>query len=116
FATAYINWNAATVSADMRGLARRSIGQARAAMQLAAANTAHDYELQRGGIANRGEVKAIAPLAGSPNHFVVVTLERTTATTTNAYAGLRPAWHLALATVTRVGPGRWVLSAWQPEN
>jgi hypothetical protein len=116
FATAYINWDASTVSADMRGLAARSIGQARSAMQLAAANTAQDYELRRGGIANSGQVKAIAPLAGSPNHFVVVTLERTTATATSAYAGLRPAWHLAIATVARVAGARWVVSGWQPEN
>jgi hypothetical protein len=116
FATAYINWDASTISADLRGLAARSIGQARAAMQLAAASTPQDYELRRGGIANSGEVKAIAPLAGSPNHFVVVTLERTTATRTSAYAGLRPAWHLAIATVTSVHGGRWVVSGWQPEN
>ena len=48
--------------------------------------------------------------------FVVVTRELTTATATNAYQGLRPAWHLALATVTQLSPGHWVLSAWQPEN
>ena len=116
FATAYINWNADTVSRVMAGLAAHSIGQARSAMQLAAAQTAGDYELKRGGIANSGEVRAIAPLAGSPNHFVVVTLERTTATNTNAYQGLQPAWHLTIATVTQVGAGKWVLSGWQPEN
>jgi hypothetical protein len=116
FATAYINWNADTVSHVMRALATHSIGQARSAMQLAAAGTAQDYELRRGGIANSGVVKAIAPLAGSPNHFVVVTLERTTATNTSAYKGLLPAWHLTIATVTEVGPGKWVLSGWQPEN
>ena len=116
FATAYINWNADTVSGVMAALAARSIGQARSAMQLAAAHTATDYELKRGGVANSGEVRAIAPLAGSPNHFVVVTLERTTATNTNAYQGLQPAWHLTIATVTQVGAGKWVLSGWQPEN
>jgi hypothetical protein len=116
FATAYINWNADSVSRVMAGLAARSIGQARSAMQLAAAHTAGDYELKRGGIANSGEVRAIAPLAGSPNHFVVVTLERTTATNTSAYQGLQAAWHLTIATVTQVGAGKWVLSGWQPEN
>ncbi len=116
FATAYINWDADTVSRVMTALAARSIGQARSAMQLEAAGTAKDYELKRGGIANSGVVKAIAPLAGSPNHFVVVTLERTTATNTAAYQGLQPAWHLTVATVTEVGAGKWVLSGWQPEN
>ena len=33
-------------------------------MALAAAQTAGDYELQRGGIANSGTVEAVAPLAG----------------------------------------------------
>ena len=116
FATAYVNWDAQTVAADMRSLAVASIGQARAAMVLAAAETAGDYELQRGGIANVGSVEAIAPLLARPREFIVVTLESTTATNTTAYQGLRPAWHVALATVTEQPPGQWVLSGWQPEN
>jgi hypothetical protein len=116
FATAYINWTAPTVAGDMRSLAARSIGQARSAMILAAAETAGDYELQRGGIANHGTVEAVAPLRRHPNQYVVVTLESTTATNTTAYQGLRPAWHVALATVTEQRPGQWVLSGWQPES
>ena len=116
FATAYINWTAETVSGDMASLAARSVGQARSAMVLAAAQTADDYELRRGGIANHGTVEAVAPLSGKPDHYVVVTLESTGATNTTAYQGLRPAWHVALATVTEQGPGQWVLSAWRPEN
>jgi hypothetical protein len=116
FATAYINWDAQSVSPDMRALAAHSVGQARAAMTLAAAETAGDYELQRGGIANHGTVEAVAPLARRQNQYVVVTLESTTATNTTAYQGLRPAWHVALATVTQQGAGQWVLSGWQPEN
>ena len=117
FVTAYINWNSQTVSSDMRSLAERSVGQARAAMTLAAAETADDYELKRGGIANSGTVEVVAPLAGGPNEYVVVTLESTSATNTTAYQGLRPAWHVALATVTEQSPGgRWAVSAWQPEN
>ena len=116
FATAYINWDAQTVAQDMRNLAGRSIGQARAAATLAAAETAGDYELQRGGIANRGTVEAVAPRSRHPDQYVVVTLESTTATNTTAYQGLKPAWHVALATVTEQRAGQWVLSAWQPEN
>ena len=116
FATAYINWDAQTVAADMRTLAAGTIGQARAAMILAAAETAGDYELQRGGIANHGIVEAIAPRPGRPREFIVVTLESTTATNTAAYEGLRPAWHVALATVVELRAGQWVLSDWQPEN
>jgi hypothetical protein len=116
FATAYINWNARTVAADLRVLAAVSIGQARSAMQLAAAGAARDYELQRGGIANSGQVEAVAPRAGSRSQYVVVTRERTTAANSPAYQGLRPAWHLTLATVSRLGPGQWALSGWQPES
>jgi hypothetical protein len=116
FATAYINWNASTVTADMQVLATVSVGQARSAMQLAAADTAQDYELRHGGIANSGTVEAVAPLAGARNEYVVVTRERTSSTDTNAYQGLQPAWHLTIATVTRAGAGRWVISGWQPES
>ena len=101
---------------DMRALAARSTGQARSAMQLAAAQTANDYELQRGGIANSGTVEAIAPLVGQREQYAVVTREQTIATSTSAYQGLRPAWHVAVATVAQLDPGRWVLSGWQPEN
>ena len=116
FATAYINWDAQTVAPDMRALAGRSIAQARAAAILAAAETAGDYELQRGGIANHGTVEAVAPLARHRNQYVVVTLESTTATNTTAYQGLKPAWHVALATAIEQRPGQWVVSAWRPEN
>lgn len=116
FATAYINWNAQTVSADMRTLAARSVGQARAAMTLTAAETASDYELQRGGISNSGTVEAVAPLSGHRDEFVVVTRESTAASNTTVYQGLRPTWHLALATVTEQRPGEWVVSGWQPED
>lgn len=116
FAAAYINWSATTVSADMRKLAAASIGQARSAMQLAAAQTAGDYELRRGGIANRGQVEAVAPLEGRAGRYVVVTREQTTSTATSDYQGLTPAWHVTIATVVEQSPGRWALSGWQPES
>lgn len=116
FADAYINWHAGTVAADMRALAAASVGQARSAMQLAAATTAQDYELRRGGIANAGRVEAIAPVIGTRDEYAVVTREQTTATNSSAYQGLRPAWHVTLASVAEVAPGQWVLSGWQPET
>jgi hypothetical protein len=116
FALAYINWTADDVTGHMRALAAASVGQARSAMQLAAAQTVGDYELQQGGISNHGTVEAIAPQAGRRDRYLVVTLERTTATVTTLYQGLRPAWHVAVATVLELTPGRWVLSGWQPEN
>lgn len=116
FATAYINWSAKTVSATMRALSQISVGQARSEVSLTAAQTAHDYELKRGGVANSGVVEAIAPVLGHRDEYAVVTREQTTATNTSAYQDLQPAWHLALAIVTRLRAGQWVLSAWQPEN
>jgi hypothetical protein len=115
FATVYINWTPATVATQMEQLAARSVGQARAAMQLAAAETAHDYELQQGGISNSGAVEAISPLPSAGDRYIVVTRESTTATNTTAYQGLRPAWHVAIATVARL-QGGWVVSGWQPES
>jgi hypothetical protein len=116
FATRYVNWTADTVAGQMRTLASESVGQARSAMQLAAAQTAKDYELQRGGIANSGTVEAVAPLLEGRGQYVVITRELTSATDSTAYQGLRPAWHLTLATATQLSSGQWVLSRWQPES
>ncbi|HEY5428225.1 MAG TPA: hypothetical protein VIK04_03850 [Solirubrobacteraceae bacterium] len=116
FADTYVNWTAATVSVRLRALAEVSVGQARSAMSLAAGETARDYELRRGGIANSGTVVAVAAVRGAANEYAVVTRELTTATNTSAYRGLAPTWHVSLATVTRVTGGLWVLSGWQPEG
>jgi hypothetical protein len=116
FARAYINWTADNVGRDMSRLAAASIGQARSALQLAAAQTAGDYELKRGGIANSGTIEAVAPLPGSFDEYVVVTRESTSATAGAAYQGLRPAWHVAIATVARLPSRGWVLSGWQPQT
>jgi hypothetical protein len=116
FATRYINWNAQDVTAQLRALARVSVGQARSAMRQAAGGTASDDVLRQGGIANSGVVESIARIAGRRYQYVVVTRERTTATDTGAYRGLAAEWHVALATVTRTPGGLWVLSDWQPES
>ncbi len=116
FAQAYINWTAATVARHLRVLAYVSVGQAHSAMSLAAAQTARDADLHRGGIANSGTVEAIAPVTGRRNVYAVVTRERTTAANTSAYQGLSATWHVTLATVTQVDGGLWTLSGWQPES
>lgn len=116
FATAYINWSYATVAADLRRLAAASVGQARSAMALAAAQTAGDYELHRGEVSNRGTVEAVSPLPGHPGQYVVVTEELTTAAATTVYAGLQPAWHVAVATVGRQPDGEFAVSGWQPQS
>jgi hypothetical protein len=116
FATQYINWNSQDVSARLRALANVSVGQARSAVSAAASETASDDELKQGQVANSGVVEAIAPLIGHRYEYAVATRERTTASGTDAYQGIAPEWHLALATVTRLHGGLWVLSDWQPEN
>jgi len=116
FAVGYINWTARTVSGRMQGLAALSVGQARSLVTLTAAQTARDYELRRGGVANSGIVEAIAPVIGQRDTYAVVTRERTTATGTDAYRGLAPSWHVALATVTGTAHAGWVVSGWTPES
>lgn len=115
FAAAYVNWNYRTVALHLRVLSEVSVGQARSMLSMASAQVGRDSELRRGEIANSGVVEAIGPVRGHSDQYAVVTQERTTAANTNAYHGLAPAWHVALATVTRVR-GLWVLSAWQPES
>jgi hypothetical protein len=116
FATQYINWNSRDVSARLRALASVSVGQARSAVSAAASETASDGELKRGQVANSGVVEAIAPVIGHRYEYAVATREQTTASGTDAYQGIAPEWHLAVATVTRLEGGFWVLSDWQPEN
>jgi hypothetical protein len=113
FAAVYVNWTAGTVTRQLRELALASVGQARAEMSLAAAQTARDSSLHAGGMSNSGTVEAVAPFAGAAGRWVIVTLERTSA---RAYAGLAPAWHVTVATVARLPSGRWVVSGWQPES
>jgi len=115
-ATQYINWNSQDLSARLRALARVSVGQARSAVSAAASETASDHELAQGQLANSGVVEAIAPVIGHRYEYAVATRERTTASGTDAYQGIAPEWHLAVATVTRLEGGLWVLSNWQPEN
>lgn len=116
FADTYINWTADTVAAHLHALAQAAVGQARSAMALAAGQVGHDGSIALGGIANSGTVEAIAPVTGEDNVYAVVTRERTTATHTSAYQGLRPAWHVTLATVIKVFGHLWTISGWQPEN
>ena len=116
FANEYINWNANNVAADMRLMASQSIGQAHAEMELAAGQTAQDYELHRGGIANSGQVMGVAPCSGPGGRWVIVTRERTTSTASNTYQGLPPAWHVIVGKAVELRPGRWAISLWQPES
>jgi hypothetical protein len=116
FAQWYINWTAGSVATRLHVLAQIAVGQARSAMTLAAGQVGHDSSIALGGIANSGTVEAIAPVTGERDVYAVVTRERTTASHTSAYQGLRPAWHVTLATVTEMEGRLWTISGWQPEN
>jgi hypothetical protein len=119
FAASYINWTWQDVTRRMALLARASIGQARAEMQLAAAQAGRDSTIARAQISNRGVVEAVGPLAGHADQLVVVTRESTSAAQSTDYQGLAPAWHVTVASVMalRTPSGvRWVVSAWQPES
>ena len=61
-------------------------------------------------------MEAVSPLPGGRDQYVVVTREQTTAANSTAYQGLRPAWHVTLATVAQVGRAQWAVSGWQPES
>ena len=123
FASVYINWTAATVGTRLRALARASTGQARAEMTTEAQEVGRDRELHAGEIANSGVVEAVAALAPQggaraedPRDYTVVTREQTSAARDDAYRGLVAAWHVSVATVTRLSDGLWVVSGWQPES
>jgi hypothetical protein len=113
FARLYINWDYRTLAGIQRRLSAMSVGEASATNARAAAHTPADYELRRGRVANRGHIAAIAP--ARPPHrwaYVVVTVERTTGS--QGFAGLRPAYHVTLATAQPV-EGGWAISRWEPQ-
>lgn len=114
FARLYINWTATTVAAHLDRLAHSSSGEAASEMARAAQESRSDYELHRSGVFNRGTVESIAPQHGHPRRYVIVTLEATGATS-KEYAGLRPAFHVTLASVERTTAG-WTVSAWLPQS
>jgi hypothetical protein len=61
-------------------------------------------------------VEAVSLLPAARTRYVVVTRETTTATGSDAYQGLRPAWHVAIATVVKTPAGRWAVDTWQPQS
>lgn len=114
FADRYINWNHRTLAEVQRQLAQMSIGEASATQKRAATRTPADSELRRGRVANHGQLIGIAP-ARPPRtgDFVVVTRETTTGA--RVYDELPPAYHVTLATVSRVRGG-WAISRWEPQS
>jgi hypothetical protein len=114
YATAYVNWRAAQLPEHETLLARMSVGPARLVAQQTAASASGAAALAANQVANSGWILAIAPAQGADTgQWVVVTEEQTTGS--GVYAGLPPAPHVTLATVTREDGG-WVVSAWNPQT
>jgi hypothetical protein len=114
FASLYINWTYKNLVSHERTLASIAVGGARLAEQQAATQTARDTTIARAHIYNRGRVIGIAPvIAPSGDRYVVVTREQTGGDP--EYAGLQPAYHVTLATVTRL-PGGFAVAQWEPES
>jgi len=114
FARLYVNWTYRTLAAHRLQLARMAVGAAAAEQRRGAVESAHDYELAQGRVANTGQLVAVAVRRrGRAGQYVVVTRETTTGADT--YEGLPPAYHVTLVTVAAVGGG-WAVSAWEPQS
>lgn len=116
FARVYTNWSAGDLSERLRILAAASLGPARREMAAEATQTQNDPELQSGGLSNQGVLESVSPLPGQPERYIVITRERTVAARGSDLAGMPSSWHVTLAAVTALGPGRWVVSDWRPES
>lgn len=111
FAVLYVNWTAATLTADQRMLASLSTGQARA--QALAEGMHPSPTVARYAVSNSGLVVAIAEGRGiERGRWAVVTDERTNGY--GPYQGLPATSHVTWATVARVAGGGWVVSGWYP--
>ncbi|MDW5595923.1 hypothetical protein VSS74_16360 [Conexibacter stalactiti] len=123
FAALYVNWDYRTLTSIQRRLAAMAVGQASAMNARAAARTPGDYELRRGRVTNRGHVVGLSTLptpagtreraGASERTYVLVTVEETTGS--RMYDGLRPSYHVTLATVQRLAGG-WAVSRWEPQS
>jgi hypothetical protein len=111
YAVLYVNWTAATLTADQRMLASLSTGQARA--QALAEGMHPSPTVARYAVSNSGLVVAIAEGRGiERGRWAVVTDERTNGY--GPYQGLPATSHVTWATVARVAGGGWVVSGWYP--
>ena len=113
FADGYINWSYQTLAADEQHLAASAVGEARASELQARQQTERDSALARGRVFNTGTVVTVAPVKGAGgNVWACVTSEQTGGQ--GEYTALAAAYHVTLATVTRV-PGGWAVRSWRPE-
>lgn len=115
FAEASMNWTWTTLAAQQRQLAIDAADQAREHAQLLATTAAHDTEMRRGQITSTGTVQTIARVPGSRSRWLVVTLEQSGSARSRAFDRPRAAYHVTVAAVREIAPGRWVVSAWNPQ-
>jgi hypothetical protein len=115
FAQASMNWNWTSLAAQQRQLAVDAVDQAREHAQLLATTAAHDTEMRRGQITSTGTVQTIARIPGSRGRWLVVTLEQSGSAHPGAFDRPRAAYHVTVAAVREIAPGRWAVSAWHPQ-
>ena len=109
-----MNWRAADLHQREHQLVAMSIGAAKLMAEQTAAAQSGTAALIADGVANSGQVVAIAPGEGPDvGQWVIVTQEHTTGT--GPYAGLPTTPHVTLARVRHVKTG-WVVSAWNPAS
>jgi hypothetical protein len=114
YALVYVNWRAADLREREHQLVATSIGAAKLMAEQTAAAQSATAALIADGVANSGQVVAIAPGEGPDvGQWVIVTQEHTTGT--GPYAGLPTSPHITLARVQHVKTG-WAVSAWNPAS
>ena len=114
YALVYVNWRAADLRQREHQLVAMSMGAAKLIAEQTAAAQSGTAALIADGVANSGQVVAIAPGEGPDfGQWVIVTLEHTTGS--GAYAGLPPGPHVTFAEVRHIDGG-WVVSAWNPAS
>ncbi len=114
YATAEINWTAATLGADQRHLAAISLGAARAMALQTAATYSTGSQLQHSQVTNRGQITSIAAGQGpASGEWVITTREHTTGA--GDYAGLPTQPHIYYARL-RHTPTGWQITQWSPQN
>lgn len=116
FAERSITWTWKTLATQQQQLADAAIGQARDHAQLLATTASHDQEMRRGRITSTGTVQAITRAPGTRDRWVVIIREQPSSENPGRYEQPRAAYHVVVAAVREIAPGRWVVSAWRPQR
>jgi hypothetical protein len=112
FASLYMNWTYRTLADEQRALASAAVGEARRDA-LQAATAAHNPQLTRNRVWNRGEILAMAPDRARPGRWLIVTREETGGSA--EYRALPASSHVIVALAVAAGGG-WAIEQWQPQS